>query len=107
MPVVQQIVPTRGREFWDSLDPNNIKQVLEAVKEEVRAEKNPGSPCKVLIPILNSLTDQSQHTSFTIVRVDRAISLSRPAVSGSASHVSAIARYSCSAARSSSKDKDE
>ena len=63
---------------------HNMKQVLEAVKEEVRAEKSPGSPCKVLIPILNSLTEQSQHTSFTIVRVDRVISLSRPGRSGSA-----------------------
>jgi hypothetical protein len=34
MPVVQKIIPTRGREFWDSLDPNNNRQVLEAVKEE-------------------------------------------------------------------------
>jgi hypothetical protein len=34
MLVVQQIIPTRGREFWDSLDPNNNRQVLEAVKEE-------------------------------------------------------------------------
>jgi hypothetical protein len=34
MPVVLKIFPTRGREFWDSLDPNNNRQVLEAVKEE-------------------------------------------------------------------------
>jgi hypothetical protein len=34
MPVVQQIIPTQGREFWDSLDPKNKRQVLEAVKEE-------------------------------------------------------------------------
>jgi hypothetical protein len=34
MPVVRKIIPTWGREFWDSLDPNNNRQVLEAVKEE-------------------------------------------------------------------------
>jgi len=34
MPIVQQIIPTRGREFWDSLDLNSIRQVLEVVKEE-------------------------------------------------------------------------
>jgi len=34
MPVILKIIPTRGREFWDSLDPNNNRQVLEAVKEE-------------------------------------------------------------------------
>lgn len=28
MPAVQKIFPTRGREFWDSLDPNNARQVL-------------------------------------------------------------------------------
>jgi hypothetical protein len=39
MPVVLKITPTRGREFWDSLDPNNVRQVLEAVKEEVKVEK--------------------------------------------------------------------
>jgi hypothetical protein len=50
MPVVQQIVPTREREFWDSLDPNNIRQVLEAVKGEVKGEKISGSLYKVLIP---------------------------------------------------------
>ena len=33
MPVIQRINPIMGREFWDSLDPNNNKQVLEAVKE--------------------------------------------------------------------------
>jgi hypothetical protein len=34
MPVVRKIIPTRGREFWNLLDPNNNMQVLEAVKEE-------------------------------------------------------------------------
>ena len=34
MPIVQRIISTRGREFWDSLDPNNMRQVLEVVKEE-------------------------------------------------------------------------
>ena len=33
MPIIRQIIPTRGREFWDSLDPTNMRQVLEAVKE--------------------------------------------------------------------------
>ena len=34
MPIVQQVIPTRRGEYWDSLDPNNLRQVLEAVKEE-------------------------------------------------------------------------
>jgi len=36
MPALQQIIPSRGKEFWDALDPENMKLVLEAVKEEVR-----------------------------------------------------------------------
>lgn len=36
MPVIEQIVPSRGKEFWDTLDPDNMKEVLEAVKEEVK-----------------------------------------------------------------------
>ncbi len=40
MPVVQQIIPTRGREFWDTFDANNNRQVLKAVKEEL---DRPGS----------------------------------------------------------------
>jgi hypothetical protein len=35
MPALQRIIPSRGKEFWDTLDPDNMKQVLEAVKEEV------------------------------------------------------------------------
>lgn len=35
MPVLQRIIPSRGKEFWDALDPDNMKEVLEAVKEEV------------------------------------------------------------------------
>jgi hypothetical protein len=27
---------SQGKEFWDALDPDNTKQVLEVVKEEVR-----------------------------------------------------------------------
>lgn len=34
MPAVQKILPSRGKEFWDVLDPDNTKLVLEAVKEE-------------------------------------------------------------------------
>lgn len=34
MPALQRIIPSRGKEFWDALDPDNTKQVLEAVKEE-------------------------------------------------------------------------
>jgi hypothetical protein len=34
MPIFQQMIPTQGREFWDSLDLNNNRQVLEAAKEE-------------------------------------------------------------------------
>jgi hypothetical protein len=36
MPALQRIIPSRGKEFWDALDPDNTKQVLEAVKEEVK-----------------------------------------------------------------------
>jgi len=36
MPALQQIIPSRGKEFWDALDPDNVKQVLEAVKEEFK-----------------------------------------------------------------------
>jgi len=34
MPAIQRIIPSRGKEFWDALDPDNSRQVLEAVKEE-------------------------------------------------------------------------
>lgn len=36
MPAIRRIVPSRGAEFWDSLDPDNVQQVLEAVKKEVK-----------------------------------------------------------------------
>ena len=36
MPAIQRIIPSRAKEFWDSLDPDNMKQVLETVKEEVK-----------------------------------------------------------------------
>ena len=36
MPVLEQIIPSRGKEFWEALDPSNSKQVVEAVKEEVK-----------------------------------------------------------------------
>jgi hypothetical protein len=36
MPAIQRIIPSRGKEFWDALDPDNSRQVLEAVKEEVK-----------------------------------------------------------------------
>ena len=39
MPAVRKIVPSRGRRFWDAIDPENTKQVLEAVKYEVKPEK--------------------------------------------------------------------
>lgn len=39
MPAVLKIVPRRGREFWDSLDATNKKQVLEAVMIEVKSKK--------------------------------------------------------------------
>lgn len=32
----KRIISSRGKEFWDALDPHNTKQVLEAVKEVVR-----------------------------------------------------------------------
>lgn len=36
MPALERIIPSRGKEFWNALDPDNKKQVLEAVKEEVK-----------------------------------------------------------------------
>ncbi|KAF2253631.1 hypothetical protein BU26DRAFT_548051 [Trematosphaeria pertusa] len=36
MPAIQKIIPSRGKEFWDALDLDNSKQVLEAVKEEFK-----------------------------------------------------------------------
>jgi len=41
MPAVQRITPSRGKEFWDALDPDNMNQVLEAVKEEVKLNARP------------------------------------------------------------------
>jgi hypothetical protein len=100
MPVVQQIVPTRGREIWDSLDPNNMRQVLEAVKEVVKAKK---------------LRLAKQSPNFHLKQFDRPepayelhyTSSGPDHIPLSVCHVSAIARYSCSAARFLSKDKDE
>ncbi len=37
MPVVQKTIPTQKGEFWDLIDPNNMRQVLKTVKEEVTA----------------------------------------------------------------------
>ena len=106
MPAIRKIVPSRERRFWDSIDPENKKQVLEAVKDEVKPEKKvSGSPCEDLITVSYSLAGQSQHTSFTTVQADRAIFLSQSVRSQSACRVSAIARYSCSTAHSSLKDK--
>ena len=39
MPAIRKIIPKRGREFWDSLDLNNRKQVLEAVMIEVKSKR--------------------------------------------------------------------
>jgi len=36
MPAIERIIPPRGREFWDALDPDNMEQVLKAVKEQVK-----------------------------------------------------------------------
>ncbi|KAH9204283.1 hypothetical protein DL95DRAFT_398646, partial [Leptodontidium sp. 2 PMI_412] len=36
MPAVQKVVPRKGREFWHALDPDDSKQVVEAVMSEVR-----------------------------------------------------------------------
>lgn len=36
MPVLEQIIPPRGKEFWDAFDLGDTKQILEAVKEEVK-----------------------------------------------------------------------
>lgn len=40
MPIFQRIIPSRGKEFWDSLDSENIKQVLEAVNS-LRGQQSP------------------------------------------------------------------
>lgn len=34
MPAIQKVIPRRGREFWHSLDPDDLKQVVEAVMSE-------------------------------------------------------------------------
>jgi len=34
MPAIRKIIPRRGSEFWESLDPDNMKQVSEAVMVE-------------------------------------------------------------------------
>ena len=39
MPAVRMIIPRRGREFWNSLDPNNMKQISEAVTIEVKSKR--------------------------------------------------------------------
>jgi hypothetical protein len=39
MLVIQQVVPHTGRELWDSLDPNDEKQALEAVKDKVKPKR--------------------------------------------------------------------
>lgn len=67
MPVLQRIIPSRSKEFWDSLDPENMKQVLEAVKEEVNVKKIVRLTVQDLNPISISSIDQNQHTSFTIL----------------------------------------
>jgi hypothetical protein len=36
MPALQRIISSWGKEFRDAPDPDNMKQVLEAVKEEVK-----------------------------------------------------------------------
>jgi hypothetical protein len=94
MPVVQQIVPTRGREFWDSLNPKQHEASVGGSKGRGKGRKKLRLTVQSPNSHLKQLTDQSQHTSFTVVRVNRAISLSRTAGSGSACHVSTIARYS-------------
>jgi len=36
MPVIQKITPSKKREYWESLDFKDSKQVVEAVMAEVR-----------------------------------------------------------------------
>jgi hypothetical protein len=90
MPGLLKLIPSRGKEYWDSLDPKNSKQVVEAVMTEVKSK--PGSPSEPLIIILNSTADQSK-TIFTTARVNHLVCLSPCAGFESASHVSAIAIY--------------
>lgn len=39
MPVVQKVMPSRGKNFWESLDLNDTRQMLEVIKEEVNIEE--------------------------------------------------------------------
>lgn len=34
MPAVKRIISRQGAEFWDALDPSNVEEVLQAVKED-------------------------------------------------------------------------
>jgi hypothetical protein len=36
MSVIEQATSTRGIDFWTSVDPENVREVLEAVNEEVQ-----------------------------------------------------------------------
>jgi hypothetical protein len=36
MPATRKLLPKEGEEFWHSLDPNDSKQVVEAVMREVK-----------------------------------------------------------------------
>ena len=36
MSVTEHAISTKGIEFWKSADPENVRQVLEAVNEEVQ-----------------------------------------------------------------------
>ena len=33
---IRKVIPRRGKEFWHSLDPDDLKQVVEAVMSEVK-----------------------------------------------------------------------
>lgn len=52
MPALQRTVPSQGKEFWNALNPDFIKQVLEAVKEQVKLYDR--------LAIQNLISDQYQ-----------------------------------------------
>ena len=56
MPAYRKIVPTQGKEFWESLDPENLKQVVEAVMAEVIKWENS-------YPILENADDEEYNRS--------------------------------------------
>jgi len=36
MPAIRKVIPRKGKDFWHSLDPDDLKQVVEAIMNEVK-----------------------------------------------------------------------